>query len=557
MRSLSFVLSLVVTLAIPVLAQSGDLDLALEAARKQRREGNLGAAAVTLRTAIDGLSGSEAADTRASLHRELGDLRLRQRRGTDAVRQFESALALDPSSGVTHYQTGLAYRMAGNDLVAADRLDQAVTLGFRTSGALLHLAGANFNAGRYSAGLRRSRELLAMRVQSPDALLQIGQQLFNHFFYADALIAFQAAFDLDPDSFETRVFLALDHFLLNQHQDTIRLLEGLDEGSRTAEVSSLLGSALARDDRMAEAEALLRSTIERHPGSPHAYLNLAFVLLSQDRRDEAGVLLKRAGSSEIVDNPKVFYSVQRNSCRTVSEQLASWAGARPSTVPVAAQAYFELARGLASRQHHGTAIEVLRLVREIEGNSPRTLEALAYNCLSLDPNSAAPIQLLAESIDLDPDRATAHDLLGRAQLRQGAIDEALKSLRRAAELAPDHAGVLTDLGQGLASARGAEYQSAAIETLTRAAELDSRNVIARYELGKLLSSAGRYDEALQVLQEAVETEPEFDNAYYAIGQVHLRAGRPDQARAYLEEFQEKRATAEARGGAGAGFANAR
>ena len=556
MRCLSLMAFLVAALVVPIGAQPVNPDRALEAARQQRRAGELGAAAVTLRGAIDGLSGIAALDGRASLHREFGDLRLQQRRGTDAVRQFELALALDPGSAVTHYQTGLAYRMVGNDLLAADRLDQAVALGFRTSGALLHSAGANFNAGRYSAGLQRSRELLAMRLQSPDALLQIGQHLFNHFFYADALNAFQAAFDLSPDSYEARFFLALDHFLLNRHQDTIRLLEALDEDAKTAEASALLGSALAREGRISDSEAILRSTIERNPESPHAYLNLAFVLLEQDRRDDAGELLERARRGEFSVSPKVYYSVQRNSCQMVVDQLASESGARPSKLPIEAQAYFKLARSLASRHHHGTAIEVLRLARQFEGNSPRTLEALAYSCLSLAPNSAAPIQLLEELLDLEPDRASAHHLLGRALLKQGAIEEALNSLRRAAELAPGHARILTDLGRALASARGPEYQSAAVDILTKATELDSENVIARYELGKLLSIDDRYSEALQVLQEAVETEPEFDSAYYAIGQVHLRAGQPDQARAYLQEFQEKRATAEARSSVGEGFASA-
>ena len=556
MRRLSFAPLLIAALAGSVWAQITNPDLALDTARTQRRAGDLGAAAVTLRGAIDSLSGIAAPDARASLHREFGDLRLQQRRANDAVRQFEAALAFAPGSGVTQYQAGLAYRMAGNDRIAADRLENAVALGFRTSGALLHLAGANFNAGRYSAGLRRSRELLGMRLQSPDVLLQIGQQLFDHFFYADALTAFQAAFDLDPGSFEARVFLALDHFLLNRHQDTIRLLEALDEDSRTAEASTLLGSALAREGRESESEALLRATIEHNPTSPHAYVNLAFVLLEQGRGQEAGELLERANSAEINENPKVFYSVERNSCQTVVEELASESVASPSVLPWKAQAYYKLARDLASRHHHGTAVEVLRLARDHEGNSPRTLEALAYSCLSIDPNNAAPIQLLQESLDLEPDHAPAHHLLGRALLRQEAIDEALNSLRRATELAPNHAETLTDLGRALAAARGAEYRSAAIETLTKAAELDSRNVIARYELGKLLSVAGRYDEALQVLREAIETEPEFDSAYYVIGQVHLRAGQPDQARAYLEEFQEKRATAEARSSVGEGFASA-
>lgn len=527
-------------------------DTALERAREQRRAGNLKAAGEVLQEAVRKRSGAEA--SLGPLYRELGDILLQQGQGQAAAGAFESALAHGSDTGVVRYQAGLAYRLAGDQPKAAEHLGRAIELGFRNTSALLHLAGASLASGRYSAGLRSARDLLASRPRSPDILLRLGRELFNYFFYADALKAFAAALALAPASYEARFFAALANYLLNRHEETIRLLEPLAAGARSAEASSLLASALARQDRMSEAETLLMEAIERDPASPHPYLNLAFALLEQDRIEEAERWLDAFRNLGPGTSPKVFYLVQRNACATVAERLDPTAPLK-RTDPERGQAYYELALGLAARHHHGTAVEALRLARRYEGNTPRTLQALAVSCLHLDPHGIAAVRLLEGLLALQPDRPEALHLLGRAQLRQGRIDEALAAHRAAARAKPGDSVFLTELGRALAEAPGPQNWEAAIETLAEAAALDPGSALAYYELGKLLASRNRFPEALRALEAAIATEPAFPNAYYALGQVHSRTGSRDEARRYFALFEEKRAAAQARTPVGAGFAS--
>lgn len=529
-----------------------EADTALERAREQRRAGDLKAAAELLQAAVRARPGVEA--SLGPLYRELGDVLLQQGQSKPAADAFEAALAHGSDTGVVRYQAGLAYRLAGDQPKAAEHLGRGIELGFRTTGALLHFAGASLASGRYSAGLRSARDLLASRPRSPDILLRLGRELFNYFFYADALEAFESALALAPSSYEARFFAALASYLLNRPEETVRLLEPLAAGARSAESSSLLASALARQDRMREAETLLTEAIERDPASPHPYLNLAFALLEQDRTEEAERWLDAFRNLGPGASPKIFYLVQRNACATVAERLGEAVGLK-RTDPERGQAYYELARGLATRHHHSTAVEALRLARQYEGNTPRTLQALAVSCLHLDPHGAAAVSLLESLLELEPDRAEALHLLGRAQLRQGRIDEALAAHRAAASAMPGNSVFLTELGRAFAEAPGPQNREAAIETLAEAAELDPGNALAHYELGKLLASRNRFSEALRALQAAVATEPAFPNAYYALGQVHSRTGHREQAQRYFALFQEKRAAEQARTPVAAGFAS--
>ena len=535
---------------------TGDLEEgagALEQARAQRLAGNLQAAGEVLERFL----GERTALTPASnpaLHKELGEIRLLQGRGGAAARQFEEALEAQPGQAAVHYQAGIAYRVAGNDFKAAGHLDRAVELGFRTTSALLHLSGAQLATGRFSAGLRSSRELLASGLQSSKVLLQLGRQLFTYLFYGDALRAFEAAFSLEPGSYEARFFLALTNYLLNRHQEVVRLLTPLVEGVATAESVSLLASALAQQDRMPEAKALLQDMIETHPASPHAYLNLSLVLLDQGLTDEAEKYLDALRVLDTAESPKVFYTVRRNSCAAIADRLGS-EDQPPVRNPDRAGAYFEVAQDLASRHHHGTAVEVLRLARRYEGTTPRSLRALAYSCLHLEPHSSAPVRMLEALIRLEPSRSEAHYLLGRAHLRQGRVGVAIASHRAAAALAPRTSTFLTELGRAHVAAADEASRAAAIQAFTKACELEPGNAVARYELGKLLMHQGRLVEALGLLEEAIKAEPEFHNAYYALGQLHIRAGRPDRARAYLGLFREKKAAAQARTSITAGFAS--
>ena len=556
LQALRIALLAMVALVASVSLFAGDLDEgadALEHARAQRLAGNLQSAAEVLERILGERTSLTPASSSA-LHKELGEIRLLQGRSGAAASQFEEALKARPGQAAVHYQAGIAYRGAANHSKAAEHLDRAVALGFRTTSALLHLAGAHFATGRFSAGLRISRELLDSGLQSSRVLLQLGRQMFRYLFYRDALRAFEAAFSLEPGSYEVRFFLALTNSLVNRHQEVERLLAPLGEEVATAESVSLLASALAQQDRMAEAKALFQDMIETHPASPHAYLNLSLVLLEQGLADDAEKYLDALRVLDTGESPKVFYIVRRNSCTTIADQLGS--KDQPSVRnPDRAGAYFEVAQGLALRHHHGTAVEVLRLTRRYEGDTPRTLRALAYSCLHLEPHSSAPVRMLEALIRLEPRRGEAHHLLGRAHLRQGRVGAAIVSHRAAVALEPGNSDFRTELGRAHIAAADETSRIAAIQAFTEASELGPGNAVARYELGKLLVHQGRLVEALQVLDEAIQAEPEFHNAYYALGQLHIRAGRPEQARPNLNLFREKKAAAAARTSVSAGFAS--
>lgn len=541
--------------SVSVCATESDGALAaLEQARATRLEGNLEAAADLLEQFLGERNALTLASS-AALHKELGDIRLLQGRGSDAANEFEAALTAQPDQAAVHYQAGIAYRAAGQDSKAARHLQRGVELGFRTTSALLHLSGAQFGSGRFSAGLRVSRELLDSGHKSSKVLLQLGRQLFTYLFYRDALRAFEIALALEPQSYEARFFLALTNYLLNRHQEVVRLLATRAEQVPTAESAVLLASALAQVDRIPEAKALLVNMIDTYPASPHAYLNLSLLLLGEGLTDEAEQRLEALHVLDAAESPKVFYEIRRNSCSAIADRLRS-EERKLGRNPGRADAYFEMARSLASRHHHGTAVEVLRLARRYEGNSPRTLQALAYSCLHLEPHGVAPVRMLEELLRLDRGRGEAHHLLGRAHLRQGRVEAAIASHRAAVAIAPNSPEFLTELGRALSAVDDDSSRAAAIDAFSGASEAGPGNALARYELAKLLVEQGKLIEARRVLEEAVEAEPEFHNAYYALGQVLIRAGQMDQARVFLEVFREKKAAAEARSTVTAGFASA-
>lgn len=533
--------------AIAAAAPSEDL---LEQARALRRAGDLNGAAGLLIEVAARLE-EPASPAAAPIFRGIGQIRLEQGRGRDAVRRFRQALVADPGLGVVHFEAGLAARSVGEENAAAEHLTAAIQLGFRNGAVLMHLAVAHLRSGQVSAGLRAAREFLDMRPRSHHSLLQVGRALFGQFFYEDALRAFEAALESESGSLESRTMAALSSNLLGRPEKAVELLETVGTASQTAETAALLASALAAAGRIAESDELFQESIRRDPSSPHPHVNLAFSLLDRGLVGEAEEQLRQLAAVSAENAPKVFYQVRRNSCGNVARSLpdAARGPARPES-----DAYFGLAETLAARHHHTTALEVLRLAMRHEGGSSRVLLAAARACLHIDANARAAVSILEHLAAREPPSADVLHLLGRAHLRQGRIPDAVSAHREAVALAPSGGSFHAGLGRALAASDDPDSRPEALLALRSAVRLNPGDVDARYELGKLLLAANRPEEAVSVLEEAVRQEPEFHNAYYVLGQAHLRAGRPERARECLSEFESKRAGADARAGTASGFA---
>lgn len=528
--------------------------LALPAAAAEppslRSAGNGDATVVALERLLDAAGESADAAGRAQQHLRLGDLYAARGRRRNAAAQYARSLDLNPEQPVLHYRAGILYRQLGENGQAVRHLGESWKRGFRNTGARYHLAAAQLAVGQLAAGLDHARAVLAAGSPGGGLELRVGLLLFRHLFYRDAAKAFETAFDRSGGALEPRMHLALTNHLLNLHDRTVELLSPLAAagGSPNAEALTLLASALAALDRSGEAGDLFRRIIAEVPSSPHAYLNLALVLLEEGRVAAAetwleGMLARAGGSS-----PKVFYQVRRNTCQEAQTELLVDPAGDLADRQGSADPYRAFATMLSGRHHYGTAVALLRVAARREGPPAQVdvalLDAVAFNCLNLEPASEVPVALLERSIELAPGRPRAHFLLGHAHRRLRRPASAAAAFERSIQLQPDSAAYCFALAQVLAD--GSADAARAAELLGRVIELAPEHASARFELGKLLLAQDRLEEAAEQLHRSLATEPEFHEAYYVLGQLHLRQGRHELAREFLRKFEARKAALDAR-----------
>jgi tetratricopeptide (TPR) repeat protein len=178
-----------------------------------------------------------------------------------------------------------------------------------------------------------------------------------------------------------------------------------------------------------------------------------------------------------------------------------------------------------------------------------------------------PVSLYSQALASDPDNHWARSRLGMALMKRGETAEALKHLRRAAELAPGWEATHYNLGRALhelgqldeaifylnlsvrrhpdiamfrnslaiALADRRDY-AAAIVHLEEANRLDPDNPTLLFNLGLNLGRAARYQEAIAVFEEICRIQPRDTEAHRALAETLRNAGKDDEALMTLERL---------------------
>ena len=297
----------------------------------------------------------------------------------------------------------------------------------------------------------------------------------------------------------------------------------------------LLGHALAKQARYAEAEQTVRLAISLKPDFPHLHEDLGSVLALQDRIEEAVPCFERAIRLE----PRLPLAHKK-----LGQSLAALGRGREADA--AFEEFFERDAG---RGKVALAIDHLRAGRKDEAID--TLRA----ALREDPDNVDALRCLAGIYCARKTQLSdAEALLRRATTLRtglhGGLDrcsarllhesnrhrEAIDCFRTACALEPDNAAAWAGLGNAYAHAGECRQSHRGLRPIDRAEAGRRRTSSMGY--GHVLKTAGDQARALEAYRAAIAAKPDFGEVYWSMA--NLKVFRFEDAEVAAMEEQVAR-----------------
>jgi tetratricopeptide (TPR) repeat protein len=245
----------------------------------------------------------------------------------DAAVEFQNAIRLDPRSADAYYQLAQAElgqhdgNAAYQSLEKAFALDQS-RLDVRLERGRLYLAARDFQQAEEQANFIIEHEQNNVAAYQLLGSSFIGQQQPDK-----ALPQFEKVMELSPNDPGSYVNVALVEISLGRYQDAeqhFKKAVSVDPKSIQAYTDLANFYRMTKPKRESEAELVLQEAIARNPEGAPLYLNLASMLASQGRREDAEGVLERLrkqvpNSADIARDIGDFYFQNKELDRALSE----------------------------------------------------------------------------------------------------------------------------------------------------------------------------------------------------------------------------------------------
>ena len=502
---------------------------------------------------------------RGEEYREGGDL-------DEAIIEFKNALQIDPNHAKAHYGLAQTFLAQGKAREGFWELRETVRLDPSNHDAAVQFAQISIYAGEIEEALERADAILAESPEDEKAWLVKGQAHEALEQEAEALAAYERAVEVAPDEEAPLLVLANYHRrkgdrvtagpLFEQaaknvpNMQTLLSLASFYAEDRTRDVEAeaayrkglelaepkdkkrayaLLGNFLFGRQRVDDSIAVLEEGIEKAQEPLELIYALAQLHRSQGDHEKADALIERA-TEAAPNDPRPFLVL--SSYRGRQGDLDAALAAANRAVELASDDESALLRKaevlieIGFRQDEPEKVtEGRALVEQVlsdEPSHPGGLFVRAKLALAASEYDAA-IQDLRSAIDVRPDWAEAHFLLGTALRMTGQRSVARSELARALEIDASLfqarrvlAEVHADLG---------EHEYAVEEGRRYLAQVPDSHEM-RIQLAQSLVHLKRVEEAL----EEVESIPEEDRdgkVNFALGRIYTATRDNEKAHAYL------------------------
>lgn len=321
--------------------------------------------------------------------------------------------------------------------------------------------------------------------------------------YADAQRAYEALRELQPGTAEVHARLGLIAFQQGRFTDAIApLRRAVALKPALPNIGTLLAMSLSEVGRHEEAvpgleqgfqAATADRALRRMAG---LHLQRSLTELGKDAR--AAAIALELGRL-FPDDPEVLYHTGRTFGNYAYLQTMRLARVAPDSV------WLHLAAGEAN-ESQGLLDEALHEYRQVLAKAPsrpglhaRIGRVLLARAAKANGDPAAEAEALAafeQELRIDPTSATAAYEIGEIQRKNGQLDAAAASFRRALDAYPSFQEALVGLGRTLVAAGQAE---AALPWLQKASVLDPQDEVAFYQLARAHRALGREAEEQKAL----------------------------------------------------------
>ncbi|WP_244815467.1 tetratricopeptide repeat protein [Caballeronia sp. Lep1P3] len=315
----------------------------------------------------------------------------RDGRLTEAERDYQAALAAEPSHVEALHYLGVLRHQQGQHAEAAELVARAVDLRPTDAALQLNLGNALKALGRIDDAIERFRNALTLAPGFPLAQYNLGNAYSAVGRHEDAADAFEKAVRLQPNDAAAWNNFGNALAALSRHDDAARAFRrALALRPRHAGAHNNLGMALNALGDTLGAVAHFRAAIDAEPNYVAAYFNLGNLLDARGHPEEALPALEKA------------------------------VGMQPRFAP----AHFGLGHALAKLNRHDEAV---RSYERAVGLDPKY--AVAWLCLGNSHLAlaahAAAIRAFDEALRLDPAMPAAHLNRGLALLATGDYERGL------------------------------------------------------------------------------------------------------------------------------------
>jgi tetratricopeptide (TPR) repeat protein/serine/threonine protein kinase len=376
------------------------------------------------------------------------------------------------------------------------------------------------------------RAAVALRPQSPGALLHLGIGLEKKGRLDEAIACFEDAIRLKPDYAEAHTGRGYALAKKGKVDEAIACLkEAIHLKPALAEAHNNLGLALGKKGEVDEAIACYSAAICLQPDFAEAHTNLGVELEEKGRLDEA-VACHRVAIRLQPDfaGPHYNLGIALGKKGKLDEAVVCYQEAIRRQ-PGFAEAHSNLGNALRDK---GKLEEAIACCREAVRLKPDLAEAHTNlgNALRDKGEVDEAVVCYQEAIRRQPDYAEAHSNLGNALRDKGEVDEAIACHRVAICLKPDSAAVYSNLGAALREKGKLEE---AIACYKQAIRLQPDFAMAHTNLGNALRDKGKLNEAIACYRAAIRLQPDLALAHCNLGAALRDKGEVEEAIACLKE----------------------